>query len=185
MATIPEILTPVEAVSYAWKRSIHGVKPEDAAAELRKIHGEHGTVTPEQIVERARDPENPLHEAFDWDDTTAAGAYRAVQAQYILRTLVVVYRKSSGELTPPVRYMVKLKSDVDDPAVDDLSELATEPRVYLPIRQVMDEAELRRRHRNQAFSELVHWRQRYKAIDDFATIFDEIDRLAAQINGAA
>lgn len=168
----------VEAVSFSWKpNSRIPVKPEDAYTELRQIHARDHAVKPEAVVAAASDPDSPLHPAFEWDDTEAAKSYREEQARHLMRSLVVTYRKQDGELTPPIRAFVKLVSSADDPALDMETEDATQPRVYLPVRQVMGEDDHRRRYVRQALQELSTWRRRYRDISEFASLFEMIDRL--------
>lgn len=49
----------------------------------------NGRVTPEQVVAAARDPANPLHEEFEWDDSVAAHQWRLDQARAIIRSVRV------------------------------------------------------------------------------------------------
>lgn len=176
---------PIEAVECSWKPNTRiPVRPEVAAVELRKVYEQHRAVTPAAVVEAASNEESPLHPAFEWDDTEAAKAYREQQAGHMIRSLVVTYRKSDGELTPPIRAFVKLVSSADDPALGIETEEAVQPKVYLPIRQVMDEADHRRRYVRQAMQELSTWRRRYRDISEFAALFEMIDRMEEQAKGA-
>lgn len=54
---------------------------------LTAIHDEFGTLTPELVVDTARDPSHPLHTRFEWDDSTAAEKYRHIQAGDLLRVV--------------------------------------------------------------------------------------------------
>lgn len=169
----------VEAVAFSWKpNSRIPVKPDDAYTELRKVYEKERAVKPEAVVEAASDPDSKLHPAFEWNDGEAARAYRDEQARHLMRSLVVTYRKTDGELTPPIRAFVKLVSSADDPALDEATEEAVQPRVYLPLRQVMTEDEHRRRYTRQALSELIVWRRRYREIEQFSRLFEMIDDLA-------
>lgn len=168
----------VEAVSFSWKpNSRIPVKPEDAYVALRAIHHRDQAITPVAVVDSARDPSSPLHAAFEWDDTEAARSYREEQARHLMRSLEITFRKPDGELTRPVRAVVKLVSSEDDPALDIGTEDATQPNVYLPVRQVMTEEAHRRRYVRQALRELSMWRQRYRDIAEFAKLFEVIDGL--------
>lgn len=176
----------VQATSWAWKANSRiPVNPEDAYVELRRIHERDHAVKPEAVVEAATPPDSKLHPAFQWDDGEAAKAYREDQARHLMRSLTITFRKSDGELTPPIRAFVKLVSSADDPALDAETEDATQPRAYLPIRQVMTEDDLRERLKRQAFRELSTWRQRYRDIDAFAQIFEAIDVVAAELTPAS
>lgn len=169
-------------IAYAWKSGANiPVKPEIVAAELRRLSQNTQTLRPEQVLEAARDEKSPLHAAFQWDDGVAAEKYREQQAQYILRSLVVVYRKPDGELTAPTRAFVNIVQREDDPANDDAVSDAVAPRVYLPVRRVTDDPELRRRWVRQAYLEAAAWRKRYRDIQEFAAIFEAIDQAAGLV----
>lgn len=62
--------------------------------ELKKLSDRHGRITPEIVVEAARDPKSPLHREFDWNDVTAANAARMDRARQLITTVtVLVIRK--------------------------------------------------------------------------------------------
>lgn len=44
-----------------------------------------GIITPDGAVEAARDPANPLHPQFEWDDVVAGHRYRLDQARALIR----------------------------------------------------------------------------------------------------
>ena len=52
--------------------------------ELDRINEATGSVSPQKVLEVARNPENPLHRYFEWDDTKAAEKYRRSQATYLI-----------------------------------------------------------------------------------------------------
>jgi hypothetical protein len=59
----------------------------EALLALADLH--QGRVTPEMVVEAARDPSSPLHSAFTWDDAQAAHEHRLTQARVLLRRVRV------------------------------------------------------------------------------------------------
>lgn len=171
----------VEIVSHHWSRGSRvKTDPVRGYQALRSIYETHHAITPEHVVEGARPEDAVLHDEFEWDDTEAGRLYRDDQARHLLRSAVVIYRRPDRSLTQPVRAFVKLVTSADDPALDEVSEDAVQPHVYLPIRHVMDEPTLRARQARQAFRELVTWRNRYRDIAAFAKVFDEIDALARE-----
>lgn len=174
----PEVKEP-EIASYAWKSHVTiPIKPEVAAAEFRKIYQQTGKVDAQEIVNRARDQKSPLHAAFEWEDGEAGKQFRLWQARNMAGSLVIVYRKPDGELTPKTRALIRIQPRADDPALDDETAAALEPRTYLPVATVMDSAELRRRYERQAFLEFANLRQRYRDVTRLGPVFDAIDRLA-------
>lgn len=44
---------------------------------------------PHNVVARAQDPESPIHELFEWDDSKAAREYRVHQARTSISSIVV------------------------------------------------------------------------------------------------
>ena len=59
-------------------------------ADAQKVADEIGDkkVTPQEILEKARDETSELHKCFEWDDSVAAERYRLQQAGNVLRMLV-------------------------------------------------------------------------------------------------
>lgn len=58
---------------------------ESRLEKLSRLNG--GRLTPQAVVDDARDPASPLHERFEWDDSTAAHQYRLSQARELIRTV--------------------------------------------------------------------------------------------------
>lgn len=75
-----------------------GVKAEDIGQVIEQLIVERGEARPEAVVDLARNPDNPLHPCFEWDDTKAAEAHRIDQARYVLRAVVIV-RDSASDTT--------------------------------------------------------------------------------------
>jgi hypothetical protein len=62
--------------------------------ELQRIYEDHGSLTPQIVLDKARVPTHPLHNRFDWDDATAAESWRREQAHELIRIARVVYRQA-------------------------------------------------------------------------------------------
>lgn len=167
---------PVTPIRYEWKPGSRiRVDAQIAGKELERIAVRDGDVVPLTIVQESREPQAPLHEHFEWDDTVAAESYREDEARKLIRSLVVVHvRNDTEDELPPVRALVRV---TDAPL--DLYEM-TEPKHYTSIAKVMSNDDLRDRYVRQAFSTLSSWRDRYRDIEDFARIFTEIDALKEQ-----
>jgi hypothetical protein len=54
---------------------------------LEKVRIDYGTLTPANVVDAARDPNHPLHNRFQWNDSVAGEAYRKIQARALIRTV--------------------------------------------------------------------------------------------------
>lgn len=70
--------------------------------ELEKL-GTEAVLTPETVVEAARNPRSLLHSQFEWDDGTAGEAYRLQQARALIkRVRVDVVRADQTVIHAPV-----------------------------------------------------------------------------------
>jgi hypothetical protein len=60
-----------------------------------------GLLTPDVVVEAARDPESPLHRYFTWDDAEAGSCYRLEQARTLIRSVKVVFKVEQRQVSAP------------------------------------------------------------------------------------
>lgn len=63
---------------------------------LQNIYNERGTLTAPLVVAEASNPNHPLHERFEWDNTVAGKRYREVQARELIRSVKITYRDHDG-----------------------------------------------------------------------------------------
>jgi hypothetical protein len=69
--------------------------------ELKKIQSKDGRLTADATVQAARDPKNPLHKAFEWDNTRAAHKWRLEQARTLIAWAETKVRYQDREYTVP------------------------------------------------------------------------------------
>lgn len=132
-------------------------------ADAQKCYDECQTlkeVTPEQVLEKAKNKRTELHKCFEWDDTVAGEKYRLIQARDVIRHFVIVHKTSDDEEKKVRQYQITTKKNTYEPT-----------RVFL---QKPDEytALLER-----AKAELEAFKQRYEMLAELEEIFAEIDRL--------
>lgn len=65
--------------------------------QLQHIYDTHGRLTPGLLLDVARDPVNPLHDRFEWDDSVAGEAYRKQQAHALIRSVRVTYAPATEQ----------------------------------------------------------------------------------------
>lgn len=82
-----------------------------------------GELTPEAVVQAARDRRSPLHSFFVWDDKVAAHKHRLEQARELIRSVktaivveghrvvVPVYAHSAGHAAQGYRAIAKIKNE--------------------------------------------------------------------------
>lgn len=59
--------------------------------ELQKLYDQFGKLTPDLVVNEARNPDSDLHEYFVWDDAEAAELHRLEQARALIRRVKITY----------------------------------------------------------------------------------------------
>lgn len=73
---------------------------DNLRALLQEIYHRHNRLTPDIVLNEARDPAHPLHSRFEWTDAVAAEKYRREQARALIRSVRVTYR-DGDEFSPP------------------------------------------------------------------------------------
>lgn len=125
----------------------------------------NGHLTPRAIVDDARPPDAPLHQLFQWDDAKAAEAYREVQAQEVLRS-VVVQIPERPPTADPVRAFVSVRVEHQP--------------VYTSVGVALADDAMREQLLAQAMRELTGIRERYKELSELAALFTQIDLFREQ-----
>ena len=81
------------------------VKQLELKTAIKGIAQKHGVVTPQLVVNEARDPTHPLHNEFDWDDASAANQHRLAVARALLRQIEYIGRDIVGRPVQAVGYV--------------------------------------------------------------------------------
>ena len=141
-----------------------------ALKELDKIKAKHrGLLSPEVVVNTAADPENVLHNWFEWDDEIAGHQHRLKQARQLIRVFVTVLDSD----TEPINVYVSLLDD----------------RVagggYRSMVDVLGEAGLRRRLLDQATQEFDRWEHKYRQLVELVEVFEAMKRTRKKVKRSA
>lgn len=125
-----------------------------------------GELTPHDVVKDARSHNSPLHSFFEWDDGKAAEQHRLAQARGLIRAVVAIY-------TQPDKPAKRVKAFVH------IAEAGA------PHYRSMDHAMSQKKTRDivlkQAWRELQSWRRRYSELQQFASLFEEMDEVAKKL----
>lgn len=140
-----------------WKLNIFG------DADAQKVADEIGeeNTTPEEILEKAKDPDSELHKCFEWDDSVAAEKYRLQQARTIMCNLVWVTEDSKDEVR--VFY-----------------NLTFEKAEYHPTKLILQKPDEFEALQNKCIGELRAIQKKYKMLSNkkhLKEIFDLIEKL--------
>lgn len=135
--------------------------------ELEAIREEHdGILRAEDVLEFAKNPDTSLHKKFTWDDSVAAHQFRLMQARAVIRVNVIT-PETTGMT---VRAYVSMMGDRKLPGGG-----------YRSLSDIMGNQELRRQLLTQAMREARTWRDKYKHLEELATVFGAIDEVAPDV----
>lgn len=131
-------------------------------ADAQKVADEIGNdkITPQEMIEKARNEQSELHKCFEWNDTVAAEKYRLQQARNVLSMLVF---KPKTEEEQPVR----------------IFSLTTEKSTYQPTKQFLVQADEYQDLLKRALAELETFKRKYRTINELEGLFEAIDAIEA------
>ena len=142
-----------------WKINVYKADASKVANEIISIGDE---AKPEQIVEKARDPESELHKCFIWDDKIAAEKWRLEEARHIVRLLVIDKQDDEPD-AEPVRVFFKVNNDPDT-GYKQTSLIFRNENEYKALLR-------------QAKAELEAFRRKYRTLTELDAVFDAIDEI--------
>lgn len=133
--------------------------------ELHRIaKANDGVLTAEAVVAAARDSDSPLHDSFDWSDTTAAMKWRLHQARNLILKIRVVY---------PTRDEQKF-------TIREWSNLTTDRGPeggYRETIRVLRDDDMRAQLLADAMAELDRIRERYRTLTELSEVFSAIKQV--------
>ena len=140
------------------KWRIEGIFKANAAKCLDEI-GRDAEITPEQVLEKARDEQSELHKCFEWNDSIAAEKYRLQQARQLIQFFVVVPKQDSK---PPIRHF----------------QITSQRNVYMPTTHFATQPDEYQKLLQRAYAELRSFQNRYKSLSELESVFEEIAKIA-------
>lgn len=154
---------------YRWASRLPG-NAQECGEVLERIQQQGaGTITPQVVIENARDKESPLHRCFEWRDDVAAERFRENQARQVIRSIRVVY-EIDGQKSEPMRVFVNF---------DATDETA---RSYMAVATVMADAELFERARQQLLREATAMTERYKQFVALRSIIEQMQESVLEVS---
>lgn len=130
-------------------------------ADAEKVHDELQTleeITPQNIVDYAKDENTELHKCFNWDDTYCANEYRKQTARKVVQFLVV-----KEDNPPEDREPIKIRV------------MQNTGRVYEPVQRIIQKEDEYKKLLERAYAELRAFKQRYKSLVELEEILALID----------
>jgi len=144
--------------------------PERAYLALERIRRSNKTekLEPKDVVSSAENPRSYLHRYFEWDDTRAAHQYRLHRARHLLASIEVVI--APAVQSKPVRAYAAFRKDG-----------TPQQKEYVTITDALADPEKRQELLHRAMKEILRWRKEYRALEELAPIFSEVDKLAEAV----
>lgn len=135
-------------------------------ADAQKVANEISEIgesaTPQEILEKGRNPATELHKCFEWDDSKAAEKFRIEQARTIVRCLVIRETEEPKEQKPEIRMFYKTSGGEG----------------YKPTTIIMQDKDEYQKLLERAYAELSSFKNKYRSLAELDGIFDLIDKLA-------
>lgn len=150
---------------YSYREGFHIDKKFDAQVVGEMCEELSNTIglTPKTLLDANRDEDTPLHDYFEWRDDVAAEKYRESQAQYIIRSIVIV---PDEENKPKVRAYGSVV-------------IGTKP-TYEHIETIVKSTDLIQQMLENAKKELFAFQTKYNALRNYvelSEVFTVIDNL--------
>ena len=142
-----------ERISWAFPHNGNAQKCYDECQTLNEV-------TPENVLNKARDEGTELHKCFEWDNSVAGEKYRLIQARDIIRHFVIVTPDEPEDEEP-----IKVRS----------YQITTTRNVYEPTRVFLQKPDEYSALLKRAKDELESFKRRYKMLTELEEVFEAID----------
>lgn len=139
---------------------MYNVDANDVGAELEYIQ-EKQELTPENVVEYAKDTNTTLNKLFEWNDEIAGKKWRIQQARKILNNITVEI-VGKDEQKRPIRAFVKT---------------TTKKEEYRNIESVVSDAEQYSLLLNMAYKELNVTKNKYQTLQEIQELLKDIPEI--------
>lgn len=147
-------------------RKIFWKTPKLFKADPEKVYEELQTldeITPDSVLELARNENSVLHNEIDWNDRTAAEKWRKQQARLIVCNLVVKVEERKEEEPVTVRLFHNIDSD--------------KGKTYEPITVIVKDEDKYKNLLDQAKRELHSFQVKYHSLKELEPVFKAINEL--------
>ena len=117
---------------------------------LWKIREENGDVlTPDQIVDKAKSKNSPIHEFFEWDNTIAGEKYRLYQARNLIGRIEIIVESDGEEDQIRAFHNIRIQDGEEH------------EQGYVTLRDVQTNKDYLKIVLGDALDEIKSWQKRY------------------------
>jgi len=136
-------------VEVKWKFMNYQANPNKAYEEISRLK----EITPQNVVDLARNENSVIHNDFEWNDTVAGEKYRNIQAREMIRNFVIVKEEKEAE---PVRAL----------------QISTTVNEYKPVEIILRNEDEYQSLLRRALGELEAFKRRYQTLTELEPIFE-------------
>lgn len=138
-----------------WKfESFYKADANKAYEEISQLD----SITPQNVVNLARNKNSVIHNDFEWDDEIAGEKYRVIQAGQMIRSFVFEPKKAEEA---PTRVL----------------QITTVQNTYQPVQFFLKHEDEYRALLNKAKIELEGFKRRYATLTELEGVFEAIDEI--------
>ena len=155
-----------------WKfENKYKANAEEAYAEIKSLE----VITPQNVVDLARNEDSVIHNDFEWDDSIAGEKFRCIQAKDMIRSFILV--KEEPKTNPDDKNIVYEIPELYP--VEHLRALHTtsKPHEYAPVEYFVENQDEYRILLNRAIAELEAFKRKYSMIAELEDVFNAINNL--------
>lgn len=157
---------------YAWrKHGVAGCSAQTMGEMIESIEKKDGSVTKKSLLDASRPEESPTHNAFDWDDSSAAEKYRLSQAGFFINNICV---KVVSDDTKPVEKHVAFVN-----VVEGKHNTAQYKSVRTAYSNKVEKANVLK----NALMELKAFQDKYNRLEELTEVFDAINDFERRVEG--
>ena len=138
----------------SWKIEKYKANATDAYTEISKL----SEITPQNVVDLARNEDSVLHSDFEWNDSVAGEKYRKIQAAEMIRMFVFTPAKEKNE---PTRVF----------------EISTQKNVYKPTKMIVKNEDEYQALLKAALMELDNFKRKYHRLTELEKVFEAMEEV--------
>lgn len=151
------------------KRGRFSKKDQSIINQFLKQNFPSGFFDAKEVLELARSVKSPIHKYFDWTDSSAAEKYRLIQAQRLIRCVVVEINE-----TPTRKYVTPVFVSLN----------GDEGRKYVEVNKAMKVPEIWTQVLSNAMRDAAVWKRRYANLKELHLIYSAIDKTEKKLKGS-
>ncbi len=148
-------------------------KYQSYKTELQKLLEKHGHLTPEILLDEARNKKSKLHAFFQWDNAKAAHQWRLEQASFLLRSVKITIETESGEKVSTRAFVhIRLNDEESDEEPESRGR-------YYSLDTVLADDAMTAQMMEEAMRDLRSFHRKYFNLKQLAPVMAAIDDMMA------